>query len=143
MKQRALPTRVVVSVLGVALIAGMPACAPSDEPVAVNTRYDSVYDIRKAMEDAGYACTTWDVVREPDSEIQFASCTPEIILATFSGSSSPDEFVGVLEALFVDRGGEKIVNVVGPNWMVSCTTSETLCSHLHQTLGGTLDVREP
>ena len=115
---------------------------PEPEPPPANVRYDSVYDLREQVEEAGLACNAWAIIANPDGATERATCSPQVVLSIYENASEVQRSVDRIAemSLAVDLSSN---HVVGPNWSVNCGAEADLCTSLWESLGGEIDSREP
>ena len=112
------------------------------EPRPANVRYDSVYDLRERVEEAGVACEDWAIISNPDGAIERATCTSAIVVSIHENASQVQQSVDFTAeiSLAFDLPSH---HVVGPNWSVNCSSHADVCIALRESLGGEVDSREP
>ena len=111
----------------------MVAACGSSRPDA-NTRYESVFDIKEAVENGGFECPAWEVRGTNEYAIESADCTTSNVFAIFdSASSIVDQREVRLTLLSIIQ--DTYYDLTGPNWNVGCSDLEE-CETLHDLLGG-------
>lgn len=109
----------------------------------VNTRYESVFDMREIVEDAGITCDTWEVIGDVINAVERAECTRTVVFSIHESASQAraavDDVAAVSTGLLDRRSG----HLIGPNWSMNCGDDVELCERLLPALGGELDVQHP
>jgi len=111
--------------------------------VAVNTRYQSVFDIREKTEEAGVIqCTAWAIRGPGDYDVESADGTDAVVFQIHENASQAQEAADLRAALVGGLAGVDGA-LLGPNWSVNCGDDEDLCNELAPVLGGEVQVAEP
>jgi len=117
--------------------------ATTTSTVAVNTRYESVFDIRERIEASGFTCTSWEIRGPNDYTVESADCTDAVVIAIHENASQAQAQIDLRAQLLGGIGGSRSVTLLGPNWSVNCGGDEGLCEELALVLGGEVQVAEP
>jgi hypothetical protein len=117
--------------------------SPTNPAVSVNTRYDSVYDLREKVESVGYGCTEWSIVADPAEAEERASCTDVVVLSIHTNAAQVQRSVDGVAELTLEVLDSDSIHLVGPNWSVNCGEDLPLCEGFRQVLGGEIDHRQP
>ena len=75
--------------------------------VSVNTRYESVFDMRELVEASGFECTTWTIRGTSDYAVESADCTDQIVFAIHENASQAQEQIEVRKALMGNCGRQQ------------------------------------
>ena len=113
-------------------------------PPAANNWYDSVFDIRSAIEEGGFVCSAWEVNNDDDDGIwsESASCAGVLVFAVYENGEllAEDRELGHDQA---NGSGVLTYDLVGANWFVTCEDRQDLCEALQPYLGGEIVVSNP
>lgn len=126
---------------GVEDVATSDSVTTTRVAVAINTRYESVYDIRVAVEESGFQCSDWEVVSEPIGAVERATCTSAVVFSIYADASQARSSIDIARDLIVSLGRDSVF-LVGPNWSVNCSDDLVRCEEFLTALGGELDVKQ-
>lgn len=137
-------TVLVVAALaaGIAVATGGSGTGEQGGAATAREQYDTVEQLRDAVEAAGYECTMFERVATPTNAVERAACTSEVTLAIHTDNAQAWASVRAVNTL-LDGTGLKSVHLVGSNWTVNCGDLERTCEQLHEAMGGQLDRHQP
>jgi hypothetical protein len=106
-------------------------------PKPNNVRYESIFDIRKALEEGGITCDRWRIIENPSPPaLERANCTSWMVFGVHGSATDAQrdlsDLVRQLQSLGLDVGPF----VLGPNWLVNCSGYPERCQVVRDFLGG-------
>src|SRR5690606_16292245 len=110
--------------------------ATSPAGLGPNVRYESIYDLREKVEEAGTTCTDWSIVAEPTNAVERASCTSAVVLSIHRDAAQVQRSIEAIAEVTVAALDRASVHLIGPNWSVNCGDSVSLCEGFRDVLGG-------
>jgi hypothetical protein len=109
--------------------------APRPKPA--NVRYESIFDIREALEKGGIACDRWRVIENPGPPaLERANCTSWMVFGVYRSATDAQRDLSVLVRQIQSLGLDVGPFVLGPNWLVNCSGYPERCQVVRDFLGG-------
>lgn len=118
----------LILLVAVGLVA---ACSSSP---AESARYESVFDMREAVESGGFECSAWEVRGTNQFATESADCTNSVVFGIYPSASAIVDQREVRLALW-SIVEDTYTDLTGPNWYVGCGDLEE-CEELQGLLGG-------
>ena len=130
--------KLAATLLAVALIT--TACGAGVEQ---NVRYDSVFDLRDAIEATGYECDTFEIRSGASSQArESAECSDAVLLTIFDNATDAKAAAESTAEIVTGIIGLNSVHLIGPNWSINCGDEQSTCEDFQDSLGGELAVAE-
>lgn len=108
-------------------------------PVEEDARYETVSDLRGAVEASGHDCDAFEARPDlPGNAIGSADCTSNSVISIYPDAASAQAGAEDVNELFASFFGTASVHLVGPNWTINCAVDLELCEHLQTSMGGSL-----
>ena len=100
------------------------------EAPGVDTVYESVDDIRTAVEAGGFVCAEWEVHSSSGDfgESENASCVGVLVFTVYESGTPALDVAGSADG--------PAHYLVGPNWSVTCEDRRDICGSLLPLVGG-------
>lgn len=112
--------------------------------VVVDARYESVSDLREAVEASGHSCDAFGVREDlPGNATESADCTSGSVISVFPSATDAQAAAEDVNEVFTSFFGIESVHLVGPNWSINCAVNLELCEDLQNSMGGSIVASEP
>jgi hypothetical protein len=115
---------------------GQPSAASTPTARELGT-VSSVTELRDALIDAGYVCSSWDQSNVVDLAAESGSCDDASVLSTYATEADLQAQLDSsreMDKLFEENDVELTPNLVGPNWIVNAPDADKYAD----ALGGTV-----